>query len=174
VLLFLLAAIVVAIGVVESWSIVIRPDPARVAQYHFGSEAMIAHGGWQYSNPEVYGWTFLLLVASIGVACALVGVAMWRRSIGLGLVAALLIVGAGCYWYSMAHMEWKRRGTLRVDPVSLHRDKQLTRRYTGRRQPGAARRTQVVAVDLARNCEVFSAGGAGELQPRCATRSRFR
>lgn len=170
VLLFVLAAVLMAVGVMESWSVVTRPDPARVAEYHFGSEAMIAHGGWQYSNPEVYGWTSLLLVAGIAVPCALLGVAVWRRSTGLGLLAAFLIVAASCCWYSMAHMEWERRGALRVDSVSLDGGKQLNHRCTGRREPEAARLTQVVDVGFARNCEGFSASGAGDLMSRSAAR----
>lgn len=122
-----LASCVVIVGVVEAWSTVIRPDPVRVAEYHFGSEAMIAHGGWQYSSPEVYGWTALLLVAGVGIPCALGGVALWRKSIGLALLAALLFLGASCCWYSMAHIEWERRGTLRVGPVSHPWGAQLTR-----------------------------------------------
>jgi hypothetical protein len=41
----------------EWWRIAVSSDQAHVADYHFGSESMIAHGGWQYASPALYAWT---------------------------------------------------------------------------------------------------------------------
>ncbi len=47
-------------------------SPAEVADYHFGSEAMMAHGGWPYTSVWAYaasgvGKSCLFLVAAGGL-----------------------------------------------------------------------------------------------------------
>ena len=53
----------------ESLWLIVIASPAAVASYHFGSEAMIGHGGWKYSSVHAYEAFGLL-----GGALLLVGV----------------------------------------------------------------------------------------------------
>jgi hypothetical protein len=86
------AAVVVAgafIGFVLLW------DTARVAlstsvasDYHFGSESMLAHGGWPYRSRTSYvvvGLSTSALLIGSGVAALY---ALKRRRLGLALAAA--------------------------------------------------------------------------------------
>ena len=56
----------------EWFPVIVTRSGAHIASYRFGSESTIAHGGWRYSNPEVYGWTALAeAVAAVATMPAL-------------------------------------------------------------------------------------------------------
>jgi hypothetical protein len=72
----------------EWWRIGVVADPTVVAQYHFGSESMTAHGGFKYKFAALYSWSALFFGAGF-VAVALAAlVAAAKRSTGL-------LVGSG-------------------------------------------------------------------------------
>src|SRR4030042_2179031 len=53
----------------EFYQIGIVADPPEIEKYYFGSEAMIAHGGWKYASASVYSFSsfvgaFLCLLAA--------------------------------------------------------------------------------------------------------------
>lgn len=116
-LLVAVGSLLFALGLSESWSTALSPDPQRIASYHFGSEAMLGHGGWSYANPEVYGWTSLVSLGLVGIAVALVGVSLirasWRAAIA-GAVIGLVVTVAMQY---LGHLEWERRATSRPSEV---------------------------------------------------------
>jgi hypothetical protein len=110
-LLGVLALLLFFFGVSESWFTVIRPDAEQIAGYHFGSEAMLGHGGWTYANPEVYGWTSLVGSFVGGGACSLLALALVRKSsrlagVGLGIWLALVLAMA-----AFGDVQWERRAT---------------------------------------------------------------
>lgn len=112
-LLIALGLILIALGMSESWFTVLAPDKDQIANYHFGSEAMLAHGGWTYANPELYGWSALASLGFGGLAVAVVGVgllrASWRIALS-GIALWLLVVVAMQY---LGRQEWERRPTVR-------------------------------------------------------------
>ena len=112
-LLFLLATAIFVLGLSEFSFTVLAPDPDQVAQYHFGSEAMLADGGWHYSNPELYGWSAFLFSALATAGIVLIGLALLRRSsrfVAAAIIALLAILVAGNEVAS--HRDWERRSSL--------------------------------------------------------------
>jgi hypothetical protein len=74
----------------EWWSIGVIADPDDLAEYHFGSEPMLHHGGSHYESAEVYAAAMLRegLVACAAAVGIIVGHA--RRSIWLVVTFVLL------------------------------------------------------------------------------------
>ena len=92
----------------EWWRIAIVGRDAVVAEYHFGSDSMVGHGGWAYANPQVYGWS-VLAFGAVGFAMTwLLRAAILRRSwLRVGLAGLLCI----SWWVATAaleHVDWKR------------------------------------------------------------------
>ena len=64
----------------EWWPIVVFRDQVRIEDYHFGSESMMAHGGWKYASAGLYAWTAFTqatLALVVGVAFS---ISLYRRS----------------------------------------------------------------------------------------------
>lgn len=104
-----ISLLVLFVGVSESWFTVIRPDAERIASYHFGSDAMVGQGGWNYLNPDVYGWTALLGGTFAAVALALLALGLGRRSwrftaAGVGVLLVLVLASEG-----LGSVQWERR-----------------------------------------------------------------
>jgi len=110
--------LVLVVSVSEAWFTVIFPDGERIASYHFGSDAMVGHGGWTYLNPEVYGWTVLLGGTFAAVALVLVAFGFGRRSWrAVAAAVALFIVLVLC-WEGLGSVRWERRATLEETDVA--------------------------------------------------------
>ncbi len=69
----MIVAALFAVGMLtEWWPIIVTRDAAHIASYRFGSESMMGHGGWRYSNPNVYAWTaFAEAIAALATMPAL-------------------------------------------------------------------------------------------------------
>lgn len=102
----------------EAWPILIARDDSVVAEYHFGSEAMIGNGGWFYANPELYA-AWMLALGFTGLAvCTLFRKAFLRRSwatAAFGAALPLLYQMAGV---CLGDREWERRDTVRRSATS--------------------------------------------------------
>ncbi|WP_412062620.1 hypothetical protein [Rubrivirga sp. IMCC45206] len=95
----LFAVLLFAAAFLSEWHAVgVEADPATVEAYHFGSEAMVGHGGDHYRTAEAYASRMLTGgLAALGVAGVLVFGLVRRSGIavatGYVVVAAVLIVG---------------------------------------------------------------------------------
>ena len=91
----LAVAALLAVVFLSEWvRVAVIADSATVESYHFGSEAMVGHGGWPYRTAALYARTSLVggLVALVVTGAFVVAVV--RRSRVLALVAyGLLVVG---------------------------------------------------------------------------------
>ena len=75
----------------EWYAIGVEADPSTIEAYHFGSEAMIGHGGDHYRSAEAYANRMLLgALATLAVAGFFL-FALVRRS-GVAVVAGYSIV----------------------------------------------------------------------------------
>ena len=106
-----ISVLVFFVGISESWLTVILPDAERIASYHFGSEAMVGQGGWNYLNPDIYGWTALVGGTFAAVALALLAFGVGRRSwrfaaTGVGVLLVLVFALEG-----LGSVQWERRAT---------------------------------------------------------------
>lgn len=86
-----LAALFAIMMLSEWWPIVVRHDLVRIADYHFGSESMMAHGGWKYASASLYAWTAFAEAALALVIGGAFSVAILRRS-RLALACGWLLV----------------------------------------------------------------------------------
>lgn len=55
------------------WLMIIINDIDYIDSYHFGSESMMAHGGWVYKNKELYAWSGFG-IAIIGIIGFITGI----------------------------------------------------------------------------------------------------
>jgi hypothetical protein len=76
----------------EWWYVGVVADPDFVAEYHFGSEAMVHHGGRHYASAAIYAETVLRegLIAVGAAVGVLVGHV--RRSIPIVVAFVLLFI----------------------------------------------------------------------------------
>ena len=89
---FLLMACFGAVLVpMDVWRSIIVPDPEWIDGMHFG-ECMAAHGGWQFSSAEAYGWTMLWRGSALGVTYGMTAFAILGRSWRLGIAALALFL----------------------------------------------------------------------------------
>ena len=75
----------------EWWPIVVFRDQVRIEDYHFGSESMIAHGGWKYTTADIYAWTAFMQAALALVVGVAFSVSLYRRS-RIALACGWLVV----------------------------------------------------------------------------------
>lgn len=76
----LLLGILLSLLFLHEWiTIGIIADPETVQKYHFGSEAMVGHGGWFYKSAELYARS-AMIQGFVSIAI----VAVFIRSIVLG------------------------------------------------------------------------------------------
>lgn len=85
------AALYAVLMLSEWWPIVVRRDPVRIADYHFGSESMMAHGGWKYASADLYAWTAFSEATLAMVIGGTLSLAVLRRS-RLALACGCLLV----------------------------------------------------------------------------------
>ncbi len=107
-----IAALFAAAMVSEWWPIIVTRSAAHIASYHFGSESMIAHGGWKYSNPEVYAWTaFAEAIAAVATMPALwmIIVRRSRRAVFALVFICAVYFGAALL---LGQIKWARSETL--------------------------------------------------------------
>ena len=82
-----------AISLSEWYAVGVEADPAVIERYHFGSEAMLGHGGEAYRSPEAYARNALTRgLVTIGIASVFI-VAMVRKS-GLTVIAGYILIVA--------------------------------------------------------------------------------
>jgi hypothetical protein len=99
------AAFVLGISfAIESLTLVLA-SPATIAEYHFGSESMVAHGGWHYRSRAAYaGAGFAqaaLLLSGSGLLLRSARRAALRPLVAGGaVVAATLLYGQAVLWSS--------------------------------------------------------------------------
>ncbi len=81
--------------VLREWLLVaVIAEPDVIRGYYFGSEAMIAHGGWHYRSAETYAAKSLATGAVALLVSGILLFAMWKRNpVALGFGYLLLIVG---------------------------------------------------------------------------------
>jgi hypothetical protein len=87
----LLLTISYALLMLSACCLVVFGDQAHIDDYHFGSESMIAHGGWRYASAGLYAWTAFTegtLALAVGVAFS---ISLYRRS-RVALVCGCLVV----------------------------------------------------------------------------------
>ena len=68
-----------------------------IDNYHFGSEAMLFHGGWAYRSVQTYVGSLAVNAVLLCFAIAAFGVAAWRhsvKSLAAGVVLTALVVAA--------------------------------------------------------------------------------
>ncbi|HKA35054.1 MAG TPA: hypothetical protein VKH64_17700 [Candidatus Binatia bacterium] len=87
----------VVLAVSEWWQIAIVADPDNIAGYNFGSEAMIANGGWHYASANVYAWSALVEGFVFATALWLLVIAWriysWRYLLGaVAIFIAIILV----------------------------------------------------------------------------------
>lgn len=88
-----LACGVAALAMLHEWWLVgVVADPREIARYHFGSEAMMTHGGPEYRSAHAYASSSLItgmgfVLASLGFVWA----AKSRSTSALSLAAACAI-----------------------------------------------------------------------------------
>src|SRR5215510_7446031 len=84
----IIPALVIGGGLMLEASHIAFASPETLAEYHFGWEPMVAHGGWSYSSR----WAYVASNAIWGVPLvALAGVLIWvlaRRSESLAWLTA--------------------------------------------------------------------------------------
>ena len=86
-----LTALLVAIAAREWYLIGVVADPATIAKYHFGSEAMVGAGGEHYRSAAVYARSALLeALLGLPVLAAFL-LALYRRSLRLAVFLYLAI-----------------------------------------------------------------------------------
>jgi hypothetical protein len=93
----------------EWWPIIVARSPARIATYHFGTEAMIRQGGWRYANPEVYAWTSFAEAMAAVAAMPILWVTIVRRSRKAAKGLILLCVAYAGIAVLLGRAEWTRR-----------------------------------------------------------------
>ena len=86
----LYGSIGVVLAVSEWWHVAIVADPNTISSYHFGSEAMMGHGGWHYASAKIYAWS-ALAEAFIFAAALWLLVTAWRRSSWRHLFGAVVL-----------------------------------------------------------------------------------
>lgn len=101
----LMSLLACAMYLLEWWRVVVGDGRAA---YHFGSEAMLGHGGWQYSNPCLYAWTSLAasFAALVVGALLVIGLLSCRRSVLL--IALFLLAVLALLWLVAAQTDWSR------------------------------------------------------------------
>ena len=74
--------------------------PGVVASYHFGSEAMVGHGGWPYLSQSTYVVSSGLEGAALLVCALALGVALGRRRASwlVSGYVGLAVVMVAVYW----------------------------------------------------------------------------
>jgi hypothetical protein len=51
-------SLLAGVAILYEWiRIGIIANPEEIKKYYFGSEAMIAHGGWMYKSASIYAWS---------------------------------------------------------------------------------------------------------------------
>jgi len=86
----LYGSIGVVLAVSEWWRIAVVADPNAIASYHFGSEAMMYHGGWHYASANIYAWA-ALAEAFIFAAALWLLLKAWRRCSWRYLLGAVAV-----------------------------------------------------------------------------------
>ena len=81
------ALLSVFVFTMEWYRVGVEANPAVIADYHFGSEAMLNRGGSAYAAPEAYASSCLLGLAAGIPILGLFAVAWWRRSLSLTVSA---------------------------------------------------------------------------------------
>ena len=112
----ILTCLILVVGVglstiyAHEWYVIgLRADKSTIADYHFGSEAMIGHGGYHYSNPELYASTAATSAAVFLVLTGLLASSIWFRTWIPLLVALVLIILGHAWKTSESNREWARR-----------------------------------------------------------------
>ena len=95
----LFVVLLFAAAILDEWYTVgVQADPAKVEAYHFGSEAMVGHGGDHYRSAEAYAsWSLMGGLAALVVATVFVFGLVRRNgaavAVGYAVVAGALAVG---------------------------------------------------------------------------------
>ncbi len=135
-------AVLFAVTMLSEWStIIVTRSSAHIASYDFGSESMMSHGGWRYSNPEVYAWTaFAEAVVAVATIPALwmIIVRRSRRAVFALVFICVAYVGAALV-LGQAEMGEETRALRFPRPPPLSQLKSVkesvAREGTGRRCP---------------------------------------
>jgi hypothetical protein len=108
----IVAVLFTAAMITEWWPIIVTRNAAHIASYHFGSESMMGHGGWRYSNPNVYAWT-AFAEASAGTATL---PALWmvivRRSRKAAFALVFICAAYACLAVVLGLIHWTTRESL--------------------------------------------------------------
>lgn len=90
---FMLAGLLAALFLEEWWVIGVVADPAVIESYHFGSEAMVGHGGWKYATAELYAITALAegMVAIVVMMTFAIAAITRSFAVAVGAYAALAL-----------------------------------------------------------------------------------
>jgi hypothetical protein len=86
--------VLVSLLSLDEWvRIGVTADPALVESYHFGGEAMVAHGGWRYRSASLYAWSaFGEGLFALGIGALLVISALRRSKRGMVIGIALAVI----------------------------------------------------------------------------------
>ena len=108
----IVAALFALMTLSEWWPIIVTRNAAHIAGYHFGSESMMGHGGWRYSNPKVYAWTAFgeSLAATATLPALWMTVVRRSRKAASGLVLICVVYTASAL--ALGQIQWTTRATL--------------------------------------------------------------
>ena len=97
--IFLCALLALALGD-EAISVGVIADPRVIADYHFGSEAMVGIGGWRYKSAGCYA-------TSAGIeAIAAVGIAIWLVRMAQAVSACNYTAAYACLVVLVEFLRW--------------------------------------------------------------------
>lgn len=94
----------------EAYVIGLKQDPKVIQSYSFGGEAMINHGGYHYSNPELYAKTVAVAGVQYLAVTILMAAALWFRKWPPFLLALALLALGALYDNAEEGRNWERRG----------------------------------------------------------------
>jgi hypothetical protein len=124
------------------WPIIVSRNPAHIASYHFGSESMMGHGGWKYSNPEVYAWTAFAEAIAATATLPTLWMIIVRRSRKAALALVFICAAYVGSALILGQINWATReallslGSTAIKPLQLSILPQRHRVETGRRFGG--------------------------------------
>jgi hypothetical protein len=136
------AALFAVAMVTEWWPIIVSRNPAHIASYHFGSESMMGHGGWKYSNPEVYAWTAFAEAIAATATLPTLWMIIVRRSRKAALALVFICAAYVGSALILGQINWATReallslGSTAIKPLQLSILPQRHRVETGRRFGG--------------------------------------
>lgn len=110
--LMMVAALFAVLMLTEWWPIIVRRNVAHIASYHFGSKSMMGHGGWKYSNPNVYAWTAFAEAVSATATMPALWMTIVRRSRKAAYVLVFICAVYAGSAFVLGQIHWTTRRSL--------------------------------------------------------------